>query len=138
MAAGDMQLTLDGDMAIDAGTGQATTVRDNVDEVKLTISKAMYKWLKRGKKWQGAKPTAAECSIDAKSWKFEGDALITILKSAFLNNTIVGIYAKDASGEGMDADFYLTEWGESQDNVGGVEISWKAEATDEQRDPQYH
>lgn len=139
MAAGDMQLTMDGDFCADSTPGSsATTVRDNCDEVKLGVSKTVYKWLKRGKKWRGAKPTAGDITLEWKMWKFEGDAFYTIIKTAWLENTALALYAKDPTGEGMDADFYVADFQETQTNEGGIEATVKVEHTDEKRDPQYH
>lgn len=138
MAAGDYQIALEGDFCTGAEGSAATTVQTNVDEVKLGMAKTVAKWLRRGKKFRGSKPTARDVSLEWKMAKFEADAFVATIKAAYVNDTRLAIYAKDPSGEGMDGDFYVTDWQEEQGNEGGIEISVKAEITDELRDPQYH
>lgn len=138
MAAGDYQIALDGEFCTGGEGSAATDVQSNVDEVKLSMPKTVAKWLRRGKKVRGSKPTARDLSLEWKMAKFEADSFVALIKSAYVQDTRIAIYAKDPSGEGMDADFYVTDWQEEQGNEGGIEISIKAEATDELRDPQYH
>ena len=139
MAAGDVQRTMDGDFLADSTPGSsATTVQDNVDEVVASMSKTVYKWLKRGKKWRGGKPTAGDVSVEWKMVKFEGCTFYAMVKSAWLNDTAMAIYAQDASGEGFDLDVYISEFKETQNNEGAVEATVKAEYTDEKRTLQYH
>lgn len=139
MAAGDVQLSLDGDFCFDTTPGSpATTARTNVDEVKLSVPFSVATWLRRGSYFRGKKPTAADVSLEWKMIKFESDAFVSAVRTALLARSRVAIYAKDPAGEGMDCDAYITDWSEDQTNEGVIEITCKAEATDEARAPQYH
>jgi len=136
MAAGDYRIGLDGKFFYGAAGTTATTEADNVRNVNLNLSKRTAEALRRGKKWVAKKPIATEASLEFEIFDIEADAFLSTIKDAFMNDTKVALYPTDAaSGEGLDADYYVTNFSRNESNEDFITYSVTAEPTDEQRDP---
>jgi len=136
MAAGDYRMGLDGKFYYGTAGAQANTEADNVRNVNLNLSKRTAEALRRGKKWVAKKTIATEASVEFEVFDIEGDSFLTNLKNAFMLNTKIALYPKDAaSGEGLDADFYISGFSRNENNEDFIVYSVTAEPTDEQRDP---
>jgi len=136
MAAGDYRIGLDGKFHYGASGSQASTEADNVRNVNLNMSKRMAEAVRRGKSWVAKKPVITEGTVEFEIYDIEGDAFLTAVKSAFMNDTRIALYPTDAaSGEGLDADFYISSFSRNEANEEFIAYSVTAEPTDEERDP---
>jgi len=136
MAVGDYRIGLDGKFYSGPAGSKATTLRDNVDDVNLSLSKRVAEALRRGKKWVAIKPTATEATVEFAVFDIEGDAFVAQLESAFMTDTKIALYPTDATGgKGLDADYYITGFSRAEDNEDFIKYSVQARPTDEQRDP---
>ena len=136
MAAGDYRIGLDGKFYHGPSGAQATTEADNVRNVNLNLSKRTAEAVRRGKKWVAKKPVVTEATLEFEIYDIEGDAFLAAVKNAFMNDTRIAFYPTDAdSGEGLDADFYVTNFSRNEANEEFIAYSVTAEPTDEERDP---
>ena len=136
MAAGDYRIGLDGKFYHGAAGATAATEADNVRNVNLNLSKRTAEALRRGKKWVAKKPIATEASLEFEMYDIEGDTFLAAVKDAFMNDTRIALFPTDAaSGEGLDADYYITNFSRSESNEEFITYSVTAEPTDEARDP---
>lgn len=131
-----MAIGLDGKFYYGTAGTQASTETKNVDEVAINMSPRVAEAVRRGKKWVAVKPTVKEASVEFKMLDIEADAFMAAVKSAFFNNTRIALYPTDkASGDGLDADYYITAFNRSEGNEEFIEYSVTAQPTDEGRDP---
>lgn len=138
MAAGDYRMGLEGKFYYGTAGSQASTEADNVDDVTLNLSARSAEAVRRGKDWVAKKPTVLEASLDFKVWDIEADTFLSDIKTAFMNKGRIALYPTDApSGEGLDADFYVTTFNRAEDNEGFITYAVTAEPTDEARDPSW-
>lgn len=138
MAAGDYRIGLDGKFFYGAAGAKASAEADNVRNVNLNLSKRTAEALRRGKKWVAKKPIATEATLEFEIFDIEGDAFLATIKNAFMNDAKVALYPTDgASGEGLDADYYITGFSRNENNEDFITYSATAEPTDESRDPQW-
>jgi hypothetical protein len=136
MAAGDYRIGLDGIFNSGAAGSTAATERDNVDDVNLNLSKRVAEAVRRGKTWVAIKPTVTEATLEFTVFDIDSDAFVAVLRAAFLADTRVALYPKDAAtGEGLDADWYITQFSRAEDNEDFIKYSVQARPTDEERDP---
>lgn len=136
MAAGDYRIGLDGVFFHGAAGVTAATEADNVRNVNLNLSKRTAEALRRGKKWVAKKPIATEASLEFEIFDIEGDAFLAAIRDAFMGDNRIALYPTDgASGEGLDADYYITNFSRSESNEEFITYSVTAEPTDEVRDP---
>jgi len=136
MAAGDYRLGLDGKFYYGNAGAKATTEADNVRNVTLNLSKRTAEALRRHKKWVAKKPVATEASLEFEIFDIEGDTFLASIKNAFMNDNKIALYPTDgASGEGLDADYYITGFSRNESNEDFITYSVTAEPTDEIRDP---
>ena len=136
MAAGDYRIGLDGVFYHGAAGIKATTEADNVRNVNLNLSKRTAEALRRGKKWVAKKPIATEASLEFEIFDIEGDAFLAAIRDAFMGDNRIALYPTDgATGEGLDADYYITNFSRSESNEEFITYSVTAEPTDEVRDP---
>lgn len=138
MATGDVRMGLNGTFNYGTAGSQANTSTDNVDDVKLNMSKRTAEMIKRGKSWVMKKPYVTEANLTFKVWDVVGDAFMAALETAFVNNTRIALYpTTEQSGKGLDADFYVNKFDKSEDNDGFVYYDVQCDPTDEGRDPVY-
>jgi len=136
MAAGDYRIGLDGKFYYGTAGNQASTEANNVRNVNLNLSKRTAEAVRRGKKWVAKKPVVTEASLEFEIFDIEGDAFLSAIKNAFMNDTRIALYPTDAaSGEGLDADYYITNFSRNEANEDFITYSVTAEPTDEERDP---
>ena len=136
MAAGDYRIGLDGVFYHGAAGATAATEADNVRNVNLNLSKRTAEALRRGKKWVAKKPIATEASLEFEMFDIEGDTFLAAIRDAFMADTRIALFPTDAaSGEGLDADYYITNFSRSESNEEFITYSVTAEPTDEARDP---
>jgi hypothetical protein len=136
MAAGDYRIGLDGKFLYGPAGAPAPTETSNVRNVNLNLSKRTAEAVRRGKKWVAKKPVVTEATLEFEVYDIEADPFLAAVKTAFMNDTRVAFYPKDAaSGEGLDADFYVTAFSRSESNEEFITYSVTAEPTDELRDP---
>lgn len=136
MAAGDYRIGLDGKFYYGNAGATANTEADNVRNVNLNLSKRTAEALRRGKKWVAKKPVATEATLEFEIFDIEGDSFLATVKNAFMNDTRVALFPTDgASGEGLDADYYMTGFSRNENNEDFITYSVTAEPTDEQRNP---
>lgn len=136
MAAGDYRIGLDGVFFHGEAGTTAATESGNVRNVNLNLSKRLAEALRRGKKWVAKKPIATEASLEFEVYDIESDVFLAAIRDAFMNDTRIALYPTDgASGDGLDADYYITNFSRSEPNEDFITYSVTAEPTDEVRDP---
>lgn len=139
MAAGDYRIGLDGKFYRGAAGSTPSTEADNVDNVNLNCSARMAEAVRRGKTWVAKKAIILEATVDFELFDIEGDAFVAAIKAAFLGKSRIALYPTDAdSGEGLDADYYISNFTRSESNTEFITYKVTAEPTDEQRDPNWH
>lgn len=138
MAAGDLRIGLNGIFYYGDSGSTASTEHNNVHDVTLNASARTAEALRRGKKWVTKKPTYLEASVDFKLHDVDSDALVPLLRAAYLNQTRIALYPTDASGgDGLDADYYVTKFTRNESNPDFITYEVTAEPTDEERDPSW-
>lgn len=136
MAAGDYRLGIDGKFLYGTAGSTATTESDAIETCNLNLTARAAEALRRGKTWVANKTYALEATLSFTFFDIEGDGLLTAIQAAFLNRTKVALYAKDAaSGQGIDADWYITSFSRDESNSDFIKYSAEAKPTDEQRNP---
>lgn len=136
MATGDIRIGLEGVFLY--GTAGTTPVTEavNVDSVALAISKRTAERIKRHKKYVAKKVTVTEATLSFEITDEEGDAFLTAVKTAAMADTALAMYATDiTSGEGLNADWYITEFSRDENNAEIISYKVTAVLTDEDRDP---
>ena len=138
MAAGDCKLSMDGAFCYGTAGSTPSTEAENVSAVKLAISQAWAEWFKRGKTFRGAKPAGRTPQLEFNMVKFESETFFAYIRDAWKNKTRIALKPADATGgEGFDADWYVGDWNEDQDDEGAIIVSVVCRYTDEGRDGQY-
>ncbi len=136
MAAGDYRIGLDGKFYSGTAGTTASTERDNVDEVSLGLSTRTAEALRRGKTWVATVVIALEGTLTFKVFDIDSDAFVTVLRTAYMGKSRVALFPKDAAtGEGLDADFYITGFTRDESNADIIAYNVEAKPTDELRDP---
>jgi len=136
--AGVLRVSLNGEFYYGDAEATADTLTTNVSEVTLGQTKIVAEALRRSAKYKTKKPIATEVSLDFKVWDIVDDAFLAAMIVAFNANTPIALFATtELGGEGLDADFYITEFSRDEDNEGFAFYMTKAEPTDEVRDPSW-
>jgi hypothetical protein len=136
MATGDIRIGLEGVFLYGTAGTTPTTEAVNVDAVALAISKRTAERIKRHKKYVAKKVTVTEATLSFEITDEEGDAFLTAVKTAAMNDTALAMYATDiTSGEGLNADWYITEFSRDENNAEFINYKVTAVLTDEDRDP---
>jgi len=139
MAAGDLRIGLEGEFYYGTAGATPTTEADNVDSVSLSISKRTAERVKRHRRYVTKKVTVTEATLSFEIADEEGDDFLTAIKNAVMNDTRIALYALDVKaedgGEGLDADWYITEFGRDENNTEFVNYKVTAVLTDESRAP---
>lgn len=141
MATGDIRVGLEGEFYYGTAGTTPTTEAENVDSVSLSISKRTAERIKRHKRYVTKKVTVTEATLSFEISDEEGDAFLTAIKNAAMNDTRIALYALDvesaSGGEGLDADWYITEFSRDENNAEFVSYKVTAVITDEDRDPSW-
>jgi hypothetical protein len=136
MATGDIRIGLEGVFLYGTAGSTPATEAVNVDAVALAISKRTAERIKRHKKYVAKKVTVTEATLSFEITDEEGDAFLTAVKTAAMNDTALAMYATDiTSGEGLNADWYITEFSRDENNAEFINYKVTAVLTDEDRDP---
>lgn len=139
MATGDIRIGLNGEFYYGTTGLTPTTEAANVDNVVLTISKRTAERIKRKKKYVTKKVTVTEATLTFDIVDEEGDAFLAAITTAAMADTSVALYALNVAaasgGEGLNADWYITEFNRNESNAEMITYSVSAVLTDEDRDP---
>jgi hypothetical protein len=136
MAAGDYRMGLNGLFYYGTAGSQAATEADNVDGVSLNLAARKAEAVRRGKDWVANKPTVLEATLEFKVFDIEADTFLSALKTAFMTKARIALYPTDGtSGEGLDADYYVSALVRSEGNEEFITYAVTAVPTDELRDP---
>ena len=136
MAAGDIRIGLEGVFLYGTAGVTPTTEADNVDSVSLSISKRTAERVKRHKKYVAKKVTVTEATLSFEITDVDSDAFLAAIRAAAMADTAVAMYPKDiTSGEGLNADWYITEFSRDENNTEFMNYKVTAVLTDEDRDP---
>jgi len=136
MAAGDVIIGLDGVMLYGTAGSTADTEVTNAEDVTLSLSSVEVDITRRGSTWEVSKPVLLTAELTFTLQKRESDTVRTALQNAYLNKTKVAMYPKDlTSGEGLDADFYITGFTDNQPLKDKQTVEVTAKVTDESRAP---
>jgi hypothetical protein len=138
MADGDMVIGLDGSFLYGTAGSSAATETDVVDNVQFNGSADVVERLKRGKTWKSKKVVSLDVSLTFDITSTHGDAFVTAVKTAYLAKGKLALWPKEAEGEGLDADYYITGFNRSETNGDVNTYAVTAVITDEQRDPSWH
>jgi hypothetical protein len=138
MATGDIRIGLEGVFLYGTAGTTPTTEAVNVDSVALAISKRTAERIKRHKKYVAKKVTVTEATLSFEITDEEGDAFLSAVKTGAMNDTALAMYATDiTSGEGLNADWYITEFSRDENNAEMISYKVTAVLTDEDRDPSW-
>lgn len=137
MAAGEYQASIDGVFYYGTFGSQASTDTDNVDDVELGLSTINAKILRRGKLWEATKVLAFTGQVSFTIVAIEGDAFFSAIQTAFFARALIALWPTDlaAAGEGLDADYTVTEFSRTESNRDVVKYKVTAMPSDESRDP---
>lgn len=127
---------LNGVFCYGAAGAQAANITSNVDDVTLNMSKRTAEAVRRGRIWVAKKPVVSEATLEFKVWDIVGDAFLAAIQAAFMNDSPIALWPRDdAAGQGLDADFYITNFSRSEDSEEFITYAVTAEPTDELRVP---
>jgi len=136
MATGDVIVGLDGKLLYGTAGSTATTEIVNAEDVTLNLGTVEVDTTRRGSTWETGKPVLNNAEITFTLQKREGDAARSALMTAFLNRTRIALYGRElATGAGLNADFYITGFNDSQPLKDKQTIEVTAKLTDELRAP---
>lgn len=136
MAAGDYRMGLDGVFNYGTAGSTASTEADNVRSCTLNLTGRSAEAVRRGKAWVANKVYILEATVSFQIYDIEGDAFFSALQTAFFGKSRIAAYPTDASsGEGLDADFYVTSFTRNEDNEDFITYDVELKPTDEARDP---
>lgn len=136
MAAGDYRIGLEGVFYWGTAGSQAATEADSVRTCTLNLTTREADTTKRGKTWATSKVILLEGSLEFEIIDQESDTLIAAARAAYLGKSRLAFWATDAaSGEGLDADFYITSFTRNEPLEDIITYSVTAKPTDELRDP---
>ena len=136
MAAGDVRIGLDGVLLQGASGSTATTEAVNAEDVTLNLGTVDIDITRRGATYEVSKPVLLTAELTFTLQKREADAVATALMSAFTSKGRIALYPRDsASGQGLNADYYITGMTDNQPLKDKQTWSITAKPTDEQRAP---
>ena len=136
MAAGDVRIGLDGKLLQGGAGSTATTEAVNAEDVTLNLGAVEIDITRRGAKFEATKVLLSTGELSFTLQKREGDAVASALLVAFIAHGRIALYPRDsASGEGLNADYYITAMTDNQPLKDKQTWTVTAKPTDEQRDP---
>lgn len=138
MAAGDVQIGLDGKFYYGTAGSQASTEATNMEDVTVNLSSTEVDITRRGSTWEVTKTILLSGEVTGTLQKRESDAFMATVESAYLNKTRIAIYAKSGtSGKGLDADVYVTQMNDNQPLKDKQTYELTFKITDELRTPTF-
>jgi len=138
METGDYVIGLDGEFLWGTAGSSATTEADVVDNVQLAITADTVDRIRRGKTWKDKKVIVLDASLTFDVVSTKGDAFLAALKTAAMTKAKIALWPKEAEGEGLDADWYITNFSRSEGNAEMNTYAVTAAPSSEQRDPTWH
>ncbi len=138
MAAGDVQIGLDGKFYYGSAGSTASSEAVNIEDVTVNLSTTEVDITRRGSTWESSKTILLSGEVTATLQKREGDAFMATVESAYLNKTRIAIYAKSAAaGKGLNADCYVTQMNDGQPLKDKQTYELTFKITDEERAPAF-
>jgi hypothetical protein len=150
MATGDYRIGLHGVFYYGDEGSTPNTEADNVRNCTLSMTARNLEAVRRGKKWVANKVYIKEAVLTFNIFDIEGDAFFSAVQTAYMNGTRIALYPCDANkgssssssgepsgGEGLDADWYITNFSRNEDNEDWITYDVEARPTDELRDPSW-
>lgn len=138
MAAGDVQIGLDGKFYYGTAGSTAATEATNMEDVTVNLSSTEVDITRRGSTWEVSKTILLSGEVTGTLQKRESDAFMATVESAYLNKTRIAIYAKSGtSGKGLDADVYVTQMNDNQPLKDKQTYELTFKITDELRTPTF-
>jgi hypothetical protein len=112
------------------GAGAWTELK-NVKDVTLNLEAGEADVTTRANNgWRATVATLKEASVEFEMVWDTGDAGFTAVKNAFFNNTALGLQVLDgASGQGLQADFSITNFSRSEALEEAITVSVTAKVT---------
>lgn len=113
-----------------AGAG-AWTELSNVKDVTLTLETGEADITTRANAgWRATIGTLKEASVEFEMVWDTADAGFTAIKDAFFGNAVIGLQALDGdAGEGLEADFSVTNFSRSEQLEEAITVSVTAKVT---------
>ena len=115
----------------------ATTEMTNVQDVTLNLETGEADVTTRGNSgWRATAATLKTGSVEFKMIWDTGDAGFTAIKTAYFNATAIALAVLDATGgEGLDADFTVTNFSRSEPLEEAITVSVTVKPTYSTRAP---
>ena len=108
----------------------AATEATNVKDVKLSTEKGSADVTTRAASgWRVKKGTLKDASLEFEVQYIKSDAFFSALKTAFLGSAGIALLVGDDTGEGLDADWDITNFSIDQSLEEGVWVSCTAVPT---------
>lgn len=115
-----------------AGAGSWTLLA-NVKDVTLSLEAGEADVTTRANNgWRATVATLKEATVEWEMVWDTGDAGFTAIKNAFLSNAVIGLQVLDAatpSGEGLQADFMITNFSRNEALEEAITVSVSAKVT---------
>ena len=134
------KLSIDAKIYYGAPGASAASELLNVIEVSTPLEKKRADLTSRSSGgWEVGRTTLKSGTIDVKLVYDPADAGFIAIKAAFLNNTLIAIWAKDsAGGEGLDADMDVTKFARGEPLPEGETLDVSFALAKSARAPQWH
>lgn len=114
----------------------ATTEATNVKDVKLDCQAGSADITTRAAGgWRVKRATLKEGSVEFEVKYIKGESFFEALKTAFLEGGTIALVVGDDAGEGLDADFSITNFGIDQSLEEGVWVNCTAEISLDETTP---
>jgi len=140
MADGDLIVGLAGVFKWGTAGSTPSTEAVNVDDVQLKLGQNFAEALRRGKRFRDNKPVDSTAELSFTLLKVKGDAFRTAIMAAKTADppTKLACYAcEDDTGEGFDADWYVGEVTDGQNNGEFQTLQVTLKYSGEQRDGEW-
>lgn len=116
----------------------ASILMENVKDVTLNLSTGVADiTTRRSRGWRVNVATLKEGSVETSMLYDPNDEDFAFVLDAFLNNKPIALFVTDGEGNGLDADFVVTNAGQNQALEAGVEVPVTFQPTDAGRAPKY-
>ncbi|MDY5837103.1 MAG: phage tail tube protein [Treponema sp.] len=114
----------------------ASTEMKNIKDVELNLTTGEADITTRAANgWRSYAATLKEASLTFQMNYESGDADLTAIRNAFMNHSAIAFLVGDDSGNGLDADFVITEFNIPQPLEEAVTVSVTARPTFSTRAP---
>ena len=115
---------------------QASTLMENVKDVGVEVESGEADvTTRKAKGWRLSIATLKTATIDFEMNYDPADADFTALQTAYFSNTPLAFFVSDGLGTGLDADFTILKFSQSQPLEGPISVSVSIKPTDSNRAP---